>query len=225
MGAPAILILAGLATAGIVATSGGTASGAGKPAKKAGPNRRLLRAYGETLELTLTWPGLADFLDATAYTESRWSPRAGASKVGTNGAIGAYQFRPNSAFTKKEWGWNKAEKIAHGELLLDPLISTAAAVDYLRRVHAYPGANGATMGSLRASLAYPNFVGGRSHANNKSRYDKAIRNFVIALGKAGLPASFASQAAYPAGWGGSWRQGGGGMQSLITLLGGVIPQG
>ncbi len=169
------IILAGGAVAlGVAATTakdGGTAKEAGKSLAKAGPNRRLLHAYGEVMELTLTWPGLAAFLDATAYTESRWSPRAGAGKVGTNGAIGAYQFRPASGFTKKEWGGTKANRIATlGGLLLDPLIATAVVVDYLRRVYSYPGAEDATMARLRASLAYPNFVGGLSHVNNKKRY-------------------------------------------------------
>ncbi len=199
---------------------GGTASRAGRTIK--GANRRLLRDMGEKLEREIEWPGLADFLDATAYTESRWSPGAGTKKVGTNGAIGAYQIRPKSAFTRREWGQD-FDRVGHGADLLDPIVNTAAIVDYMRRVFPYKNAPSADWARMRAALAYPHYIGGRDRARSKKRFDAAVARFSTGLEKTGTPQSFARRPAYPPGWGGSWRANKGGVAPLITLLGGQIP--
>jgi hypothetical protein len=176
-----------------------------------GPNRPALQRSAQAVETALGWPGLAPFLDAAAWTESRWHPTAGARRVGTNGAIGGWQTRPTSAFPtqgrRKEW--TRAQAIALGDRLLDPRIAAAAIAAYLYRLRGWNQA--ATWGDLRAAMVFPVFVQGRPTGDAPvtlrdrfptpeawaARYDLARANFLDAIEAAGVQLDADAPANFP----------------------------
>jgi hypothetical protein len=126
-----------------------------------GRDRPAIQKAARAVEGALQWDALAEFLDAAAYTESRWFPRAGSQRLGTNGALGAWQIRPTSAFptqgSKEEWTRDQA--IAMGPRLLEPKIAAVAIGNYLYRLRGWN--QDATWRDLRAAMVFPVFVQGR----------------------------------------------------------------
>lgn len=178
--------------------------------------RANLRGFGQILEINLGWEDLEQFLDATAYTESRWlwRPKGKVPKSGSNKAVGPYQLRPNSAGDTKEL---RARFKLEPWLLEHPTVATAAIVAYLSRMG--PQNVNATQEQARASFAYPVFIHGRPNqetpeatarvialaaaspyktlAQQQGRYDLALENYRKALEVSGYPAWLASVPIFP----------------------------
>jgi hypothetical protein len=178
--------------------------------------RENLRGFGQILEINLGWEDLEQFLDATAYTESRWlwRPKGKVPKTGSNKAVGPYQMRPNSAGDTKEL---RDRFKLEPWLLEHPTVATAAIVAYLSRMG--PQNVNATQEQARASFAYPVFIHGRPNqdtteatarvialanaspyktlAAQQKRYDLALENFREALAVADYPAWLASTPIFP----------------------------
>ena len=171
--------------------------------------RKALRGYAEILEYALGWEDLAQFLDATAWTESRWlyRPKGRVPESGSNRATGPYQLRPNSAGDTKAL---RARFLAEPWLLEHPIVATAAVVAYVSR-QSDDNPN-ATQEQARAALAYPVFAKGRPVVFNESlakasplktlkqqqdRYDLAINNYREALQAAGYPDWLGRTPLYP----------------------------
>lgn len=155
---------------------------AGRQVKGVRAARRAgLRAYGDIIESSLGWPGLATFLDMFAHGESRWTPLANQSKLGTNAALGAYQIRPTSAFPSREFRWKipptpaklnaedarkfrrkhrRRRMVQHSRALMDARVNTAAIVSFMGRMHNGKTRN-ATWRDLDVAGAYPIFIHGR----------------------------------------------------------------
>lgn len=167
---------------------------------KRGPDRPAIVRAARAVETALAWPELAAFLDAAAFTESRWHPTAGAQRVGRNLAIGAWQIIPTSAFpargARKEW--TRAQSIAMGGRLLDPRVNAAAIGGYLARTI---GRNpGASWEQLRAAMVSPVFIHGRPTGPAPKRlqdrwptaeawagrYDESVQRFREALAASGV---------------------------------------
>lgn len=165
-----------------------------------GPDRAAIVRAAQAVERALAWPELATFLDAAAFTESRWHPTAGARRVGRNLAIGAWQLIPTSAFpargARKEW--TRAEAIALGGRLLDPRVNAAAIGGYLARTI---GRNpGASWEQLRAAMVSPVFIHGRPTGLAPlrlrdrwptaeawaGRYDQSVERFREAIAASGV---------------------------------------
>lgn len=149
------------------------------------------------MQINLDW-NLSEFLDATAYTESRWTwrPKGRIPKAGSNSAVGPYQLRPNSAGDTKDL---RARFKLEPWLLEHPTVATAAIVAYLSRMSSQNPA--ATKAEMRASLAYPIFIHGRptklseslaagspykTLAAQQGRYDTAIESFKEGASAAGI---------------------------------------
>ena len=181
--------------------------------RERGPNRAALQDAAARVESALGWRGLAEFLDAAAFTESRWHPTAGAQRIGTNGALGGWQTRPTSAFptqgARKEW--TRAQAIALGFRLLDPRVAAAAIGDYLYRMRGWNP--GATWEQLRASMVFPVFIHGRPQGDAPeqlrarfptaeqwaARYDLATARFREGLDAARVQLDPAARVDFPPG--------------------------
>lgn len=164
-----------------------------------GPNRAAMLDAAQRVETALQWPGLASFLDAAAYTESRWHPTAGAKRVGTNGAIGGWQTRPTSAFPTqgKRKEFTKPQAIAMGGKLLDPRVAAAAIGAYLYRLRSWNP--DATWGELRAGMVFPFMVKGRPTDPEKAaRFDTAQDRFRTALAESRVELDPDAHANFPA---------------------------
>lgn len=197
-----VAAIGALTIAVIASKKEGEQSGGGGGGKKKGiRDRGLLSQYARQAEGALGWPGLADFLDAVAYTESRWTLTAGPPAVGpTNRATGPYQIRPNSAGDSETM---RAQFRNDPKLLQDPAIATAAIVAYFSRNLSRN--RDATWGMLRASGAFPAFVHGEPRTpltKSKSlswwriRYGDSIRRFEQALRASGNPQSMVDAIAW-----------------------------
>jgi hypothetical protein len=95
---------------------------------------RRIRAYASQIERASDWPGLADFLVATAYIESR-----GNSQVegvgGDNRALGWFQIRPQSSrahelgLVPREALKREADQVALAAWYLHRMVTKHAAPD------------------------------------------------------------------------------------------------
>lgn len=159
--------------------------------------RAQLRSAAEDLEKRGVFaPGFADFVDATALTESAWNPFAGGLQPGSNKAQGILQMRPKSA------GDTPAMREllrAHPILLTNPRFALACASAYWWRMMD-PVVRPVTWERLRASFAYPYFIRGRAAVvkyaakrgtlNNPKgitpiRYDAAMKRFRGSIARTG----------------------------------------
>lgn len=231
------LALAGLA---LVLFAPGAEAKGNSSVKEVGKNQGIRPAVVETAqryEKKLQWEGLADFLDATAYTESRWRPFAGGLRPGSNKAQGVYQMRPDSAGDTPEL---RAIFRAYPVLLTTPEVATACAVAYFWRMLDPVRSGGyVSWERLRASFAYPFFIRGRAAVVERAaskgqlgqtkgivpaRYDAAMKRFRQAVKATG--SKFDPEAnAYPKRVGKSGRfflptpSGFGTVQDLLSIMG------
>ncbi|KKK48466.1 hypothetical protein LCGC14_3144820, partial [marine sediment metagenome] len=127
LGAAVLVVASGAAASPTVNGDGNGTRPVPPPDLSQNETRALLYSYAQILEQALGWYALADFLDATAYTESRWHlrPRDHVPKSGRNRATGPYQIRPNSAGDTDEL---REIFLDQPWLLEDPRIATAAVV-------------------------------------------------------------------------------------------------
>jgi len=90
--------------------------------------RALASQVAEQIEARYGVAGLADYLDAVAFWESRWNPEVG----GDGGkSIGLYQMRPPYMFTAQR---GTAYALPRGgQILRDPVLSTVIASDHVVR--------------------------------------------------------------------------------------------
>lgn len=179
-------------------------------------DRQELNDYARALESALEWPGLAAFLDATALRESGWNasirnkvdcPTQNPSDASCkrNHARGAYQVRPRSGFPSSGMFKGKfatrefpeGYDVQHGELLLDPLVNTAAIVSYLTRSGSGPARRNATWENVRLSMAFPRYMGGPRDDDpaDIAKYNKGAEKFANALDSVGVGRGFAQQPA------------------------------
>lgn len=166
-----------------------------------GPERELLRAFGRQAEIVCRWPGLSAFLDVVAAQESGWKPLARNPEGGANGARGAYQIRPRSAFPKDlRYAGDDCP-----DILLSPQWATWCAVSYAWRCRG-TAMKSRTFADLRTAWAYPSMVvpWGWASLRYPARRAKILRHFearAAQLGHSGLE----SERAFPpgAGWPGS----------------------
>lgn len=119
----ALALLAG----GALLLAGGTASANQGPITKEEREeyRRRIREIGDEIEDRYGIAGMADYLDAVAYWESRYNPTVG----GDGGrSIGLYQMQANTAFRQTN-GLTGFRPQAN-TILRDPTKATLLAVDY-----------------------------------------------------------------------------------------------
>jgi len=149
--------------------------------------RVLASRTAEQIEAAYGVEGLADYLDAVAYWESRFNPTV----AGDNGrSVGLYQLRPPYMFTEKR---GIAYAMPRAEIILrDPVLSTVIASDHavraVRRARQL-GARGDWL-AVRRWWKFPSLVdddnedeevvyGGKSYgypsAGVRERFDKALR--------------------------------------------------
>ena len=193
--------------------------------------RGRLKAYGTILEQALSWPELSDFLDAAAFTESRWilRPKGKVPKPGTKKAVGPYQLKPQ--FAAGHDAGLEARFMEEPTLLEDPAVATAGEVAMLWRNHRKNPS--ATRENVRASLLLPVFVHGRptqliqsiAHisryntlAKQQAEYDGSVKRFHKAAEKIGKSVSWTREKMYQTNFG-SWN---GEVRPLLPLLGVIL---
>lgn len=154
------------------------------------PNRRdeqaLVWELGKRVEGMGTLPGFAEYLLATAYTESRFNPDAGSDAI-NNAARGWFGLRPRSAMNYK----NDLEHLqGDPHLLKDPAWSVALAADYARRLYPYRNdGQKMTFDAIRRGWAYPDKVADISSSWSKAK----LKKFRGALSAVGLSPSLATK--------------------------------
>lgn len=189
----------GLLIGGLAAVNAATAP---RVPVLAGKNRALAHQLGVEAETTFGWPGLASFLDIAAGQESGWNPQIRNKReanTNPNHARGFWQLRPKSAFPSSdanatrefpEGYWRE-----HADLLLEPRVNLAAIVSYLSRNRGFKGGSSANMERLRASMAFPYFIGGQPQERHAAGYRRSIDKFRRATQRFGYPVSFTQQPA------------------------------
>ena len=138
---------------------------------------RRIRAHASAIEKVARWPGLADFLVAVAYIESRGNSQAGSSDPNSNAARGWYGIRPESG-RAGELGLHRTGA------LKDEAAATAIAAWYAHRMRAQasPGQVVDWL-AVRRGWGYPKDVRDTDHAG----YWKQLG---MGLKAAGVPADF-----------------------------------
>lgn len=161
-----------------------------------------IRALANRVEQVTNWPGLGDYLAATAYTESRGNPvvRAGTK---ANSATGLFQCRPKTCLVHEDE--LEAVQPMGGELLKDPALAVATAAWLAWRLRNFdsPGQTVDWL-AIRRGWALPRLV---SDVNETEQRSIDVRNrFSQGVARAGLPQSFMYQRAFPSGmrWPGIW---------------------
>lgn len=148
-----------------------------------------IRFYADRVERAANWPGLGDFLTAVAWTESRGRSDVCNRRDGCRGnaARGWFQMRPDSA--------RVAELGLGPDALFDEPTAVALAAWYAHRLRKY-AATGQRLDwlALRRGWAYPSIVSDELESNPRSSVVR--ENFLQALPKSGLPASFADTPAF-----------------------------
>jgi len=150
-------------------------------------NATSLRLMARPVERLLRQPGLADFLAATAYTESRFNTRA------TNhlGFRGLFQMTASTS--------RVADAGGDANSLYSPRWSIALVAWYISRLRSY-AAHGQVIDwlAVRRGMAYPYLVADVGEHEERSR---AVRDrFEQGLRAVGLHLSFAHQRAFPPGY-------------------------
>lgn len=152
--------------------------------------RKRAREVSEEIEDRYGIAGLADYLDAVAYWESRWSPRV----AGDGGqSIGLYQMQAGTAFRKTN-GLEDLRPQA-GTILRDPVKATILAADYAvqgaKRARSQGGRG--DWFAVRRWWLLPAAVDDDQGTQYPSAFDRVKRNFTKALKAVGLPVSFMEQ--------------------------------
>lgn len=182
--------LALLAGAAVILTAGSAvasspSSGPITPEQRAA-YRAQARAVSEEIEQRYGIEGLADYLDAVAYWESRWNAGVG----GDGGiSIGLYQMQANSAFRANN-GLEHLRPRAN-TILRDPTKATILAADYavagIKRAR-QQGNRGDWL-AVRRWWANPSLV--HDDSETASAHSPKVRErFTKALRAVGVPTSF-----------------------------------
>lgn len=149
---------------------------------------RRIRLYAEPIEAAARWPGLADFLVAVAYIESRGVSHAKGAG-GSNRALGWFQIRPDSS-RASELGLDPVHALTASEP-----DQVALAAWYLQRMvtkHAAPGQD-------------PDFLAGRRGWASWSKVDDVDdpgywQQLAMGYKAAGVPADAMLEGATPQSW-------------------------
>lgn len=149
--------------------------------------RKLAREVSEEIEQRYGIDGLADYLDAVAYWESKWNP----SVAGDGGqSIGLYQMQAGTAFRKTN-GLEDLRPQAP-RILRDPVKATILAADYAvqgaRRARSQGGRG--DWFAVRRWWLLPAAVDDDYGNEYPKAFDRVKRNFTKALKAVGLPVSF-----------------------------------
>jgi hypothetical protein len=162
---------------------------------------RRIRALAAPIERVARWPGLGDFLVATAWRESRGNPRA----FNNSGARGWFQLFGNSA---------RVDDIGVAPSVLnsdEPLqVVLASWYAYRLRPFASPG-QVIDWAAISRGWAYPGLVDDVGLTQERSRDN--LRRFEEGVYKAGLPAGFVHYAAFPSGF--AWP----GIDAVLSAVG------
>lgn len=143
-----------------------------------------IRALAGKLERALNWPGLATYLVAVGYWESRGNPLSRRSSD-PNSERGWFQIRPATA--------NDPRVTANPDLLYDEQWAVALAADLIWRLHRR--LDDAPWLAIRRGWKYPRLV---SDVNESDPDSPGIRErFEEALRATGAPAGFMYRTAVP----------------------------
>lgn len=182
-------VIIALLAGGTLLLAGGSASANQGPITKEERQlyRKRAREVSEEIEERYGIAGLADYLDAVAYWESKWNPRV----AGDGGqSIGLYQMQAGTAFRKTN-GLEDLRPQA-GTILRDPALATILAADYAvqgaKRARSQ-GARGDWF-AVRRWWLLPAAVDDDQGTQHPKAFDRVKRNFTKALKAVGLPVSF-----------------------------------
>lgn len=181
-------IVVALAIGGALALSAGTARAEGPITKEERREyRRRAREVSEEIESLYGIDGLADYLDAVAYWESKWNP-----VVAGDGSrsIGLYQMQAGTAFRQSN-GLTDLRPQA-GTILRDPTKATILAADYaVNRVKVSRRAGGpGDWFAVRRGWYLPASTADVDGSTYPQAWDRVLRNFTKALKAVGLPVDF-----------------------------------
>lgn len=162
--------------------------------------RKLARTFAGTLGKRYGIDGIATYLDAVGYWESRWNPCA----TGDTGGVskGFYQLRADSAF--RESNGLVYLRPQWPSLYTDGKLSVILAIDYAMRAGVRLLANNAEPYwlAVRRWWKYPSAV--HDHGETKYSSSPGVRDrFSQALSAIGVSEDFMYRNFNPAGWPGA----------------------
>lgn len=162
---------------------------------------RRIRQIAAPIERLAHWPGLGDFLVATAWRESRGNPRA----ANPSGAKGWFQLFAQSARVR-DLGYSSA--VLTGDERMQ--VALAAWYAYRLRPYATPNQN-IDWSAISRGWAYPSLVDDVHLVHERSRAN--LRRFLDGVTKAGLSESFMRYPAFPTGF--NWP----GIDAVLAAVG------
>jgi len=150
---------------------------------------RRIRAIASGIESAMRWPGLGDFLVATAWRESRGNTNACNGACTSNSARGWFQLRPKSSVLV-----DQALNLSADDLYNEP-VSVAMAAWYAYRLRKWRKPNQVvTWAALSRGWRYPYLVKDvdRQRDGSEANYQRLRAGFRMA----NVPESRANQAAF-----------------------------
>lgn len=181
-------IIAAIAIGGAVVLASGSARASAPVTKEEREEyRRRIREIGDEVTRLYGIEGMADYLDAVAYWESRYSPGV----AGDGGrSIGMFQMQAGTAFRQSN-GLTDLRPRAES-ILRDPTKATLLAVDYaVNRVKRSRQAGGpGDWFAVRRGWRLPASTSDVDGSQYPDVWDKVQDHFAQALKAVGLPTSF-----------------------------------
>ena len=165
---------------------------------------RRIREHAAPIEAASGWVGLGDFLVALAFTESRGNPRA----LGDGGTSGGWFQMKSSAKCVDALGLTASELSQAPEAL--QVVLAACHAHRLGTVWMSQGQD-VEWRDIRRGWRFPRWVQAAYRTRSESR--NTHKRFLQGIKAAGLPASFATGTAFPAGF--NWP----GLSGLLDLVG------
>ena len=181
------LIIA-IAAGGALLLSSGSSHASGPITKEERSEyRRFIRKLGGEVEAKYGIEGMADYLDAVAYWESKYNPTVAGD---SSRSIGLYQMQAGTAFRQSN-GLTDLRPQAD-RILRDPTKATLLAVDYaVNRVKRSRQAGGpGDWFAVRRGWYLPVSTADVDGSEYPDAWNRVLRNFTRALKAVGLPVTF-----------------------------------